>query len=357
MRTGYAFLAALSLSLTPCARASFYLQDEWTGEEFYQGWNWETENDPTHGRVNYVSQAEALGKNLTYVDSSGAFVMRADDWSIVDPAARGRDSIRISSQKAYDEAIFVLDLEHMPAGCSTWPAFWTLSKAGPWPNGGEIDIIEGVNLNTHNQATLHTTPNCTMPPDWWREPQTGTTADSNCDTAANFNAGCGVIFTDPLPSCTSYGAPFNRAGGGYFVMYKGRDSVKVWFYPRDGYVPRVIRDGAGRGQPVRPDFTWGLPAANFPFFPNYCNYAEHFDAHQIVFDLTFCVGVLSTYLLFLTMADALNFTKGDWAGSDGVWPTSGCGTGTCPDFVNNNPSAFAEAYWEINSLRVYTSQW
>ncbi|KAH9165476.1 concanavalin A-like lectin/glucanase domain-containing protein [Lactarius sanguifluus] len=301
MRTGHAFLAALSLSLTPCARASFYLQDEWTGEGFYQGWTWETENDPTHGRVNYVSQAEALGKNLTYVDDSGAFVMRADDWSIVDPAARGRDSIRILSQNAYDEAIFVLDLKHMPAGCSTWPAFWTLSKAGPWPNGGEIDIIEGVNLNTHNQATLHTTPNCTMSP--------RLTADSNCDTAANFNAGCGVIFTDPLPSCTSYGAPFNRAGGGYFVMYKGRDSVKVWFYPRVGYVPKVIRDGA---KAVRPDITWGLPAANFPFFsPPF----------------------------------------------DGVWPTSGCGTGTCPDFVNNNPSAFAEAYWEINSLRVYTSQW
>jgi len=73
----------------------------------------------------------------------GAFFMRADDWSIVDPSARGRDSIRISSQNAYDEAIFVLDLQHMPAGCSTWPAFWTLSQAGPWPNGGEIDVIEG----------------------------------------------------------------------------------------------------------------------------------------------------------------------------------------------------------------------
>ncbi len=24
--------------------------------------------------------------------------------------------------------------------------------------------------------------------------------------------------------------------------------------------------------------------------------------------------------------------------------------------VNNNPIAFAEAYWEINSLRVYTPQ-
>ena len=69
--------------------------------------------------------------------------MRADDWSIVSPSARGRDSIRISSREAYDEALFVLDIEHMPTGCSTWPAFWTLSKAGPWPNGGEIDVIEG----------------------------------------------------------------------------------------------------------------------------------------------------------------------------------------------------------------------
>ncbi len=163
MRTGYAFLAALSLSLTSCARAYFYLQDEWIGDGFFQGWNWETMNDPTHGRVNFVDQAEARSKNLTYgavipprlsspvrlslnpffLVDGGKFVMRADDWSIVPSSARGRDSIRISSHNAYDEAIFVLDLQHMPAGCSTWPAFWTLSKAGPWPNGGEIDIIEG----------------------------------------------------------------------------------------------------------------------------------------------------------------------------------------------------------------------
>jgi hypothetical protein len=72
--------------------------------------------------------------------------MRADDWSIVDPSARGRDSVRISSQSAYDEAIFVLDLAHMPAGCATWPAFWSLSQQGPWPAGGEVDIIEGMPL-------------------------------------------------------------------------------------------------------------------------------------------------------------------------------------------------------------------
>jgi hypothetical protein len=71
--------------------------------------------------------------------------MRADDWTIVSPSARGRDSIRISSQTAYSDSIVVLDVQHMPAGCSSWPAFWTLSQTGPWPNGGEIDIIEGEN--------------------------------------------------------------------------------------------------------------------------------------------------------------------------------------------------------------------
>lgn len=39
--------------------------------------------------------------------------------------------------------ISVIDLEHMPSGCGTWPAFWSV---GPnWPSAGEIDIIEGVN--------------------------------------------------------------------------------------------------------------------------------------------------------------------------------------------------------------------
>jgi hypothetical protein len=44
----------------------------------------------------------------------------------------------------YGDAVMVLDIDHMPAGCATWPAFWTLSSAGPWPRGGEIDIIEGL---------------------------------------------------------------------------------------------------------------------------------------------------------------------------------------------------------------------
>lgn len=69
--------------------------------------------------------------------------MRADATNVVSPELRGRDSVRVSSYNSYDESVIVLDLQHMPEGCATWPAFWTLSAQGPWPHGGEIDIVEG----------------------------------------------------------------------------------------------------------------------------------------------------------------------------------------------------------------------
>lgn len=73
--------------------------------------------------------------------SDNVFVMRADSTTKVQSGARGRDSIRISSQKTYTDAVIVLDVAHMPEGCGTWPAFWTVT-AGKWPYGGEIDILE-----------------------------------------------------------------------------------------------------------------------------------------------------------------------------------------------------------------------
>lgn len=84
--------------------------------------------------------------SLLYTASDDKFVMRADHTKKVWKRARGRDSVRISSKETYDDALFVLDLEHMPEGCATWPAFWTVTKKGPWPHGGEIDVIEGLRL-------------------------------------------------------------------------------------------------------------------------------------------------------------------------------------------------------------------
>ena len=82
MRSRYAILAAFSLSLFQCASASFYLKDKWVGNDFFRDWNWETEDDPTQGRVNYVSQAEAIAKNLSYGTSPSRFWRISSDIQI-----------------------------------------------------------------------------------------------------------------------------------------------------------------------------------------------------------------------------------------------------------------------------------
>ncbi|RPD78818.1 hypothetical protein L226DRAFT_521027 [Lentinus tigrinus ALCF2SS1-7] len=324
MRTGYPFLPLLALLIRPVS-ANFLLADTYIGRDFLQSWTWETFDDPTHGRVNYIDQPTALASNLTFA-SDDKFVMRADFQNVVQPPARGRNSIRIRSNKAYDEAVVVLDLQHMPEGCSTWPAFWSLSQ-------------QGVNMNTANLASLHTTPNCMMPPAGPPNRfMSGNVTSSNCDANVNFNQGCGVQFSTPA----SYGSDFNAAGGGYFVLVRSRTSnpgVSIWFWSRnDDRVPLEVRSpppnpptAAGLVAPAAmyPTAWWGEPDAVFPLCDN-CDYASHFDAHNFVFDLTFC---------------------GDWAGT--AYSTSGC-PGDCNDHVDNNPQDFLDAYWEINSLRIYS---
>lgn len=83
-------------------------------------------------------------------------------------------------------------------------------------------------------------------------------------------------------------------GGGYYVMVRSRAlGIQLYFWPRanSAYVPTEIRELGSGGGLLDLDPSWGIPAANFPFLPNYCNYDEHFDAHQIIFDLTFCVSL------------------------------------------------------------------
>ncbi|KIP10918.1 glycoside hydrolase family 16 protein [Phlebiopsis gigantea 11061_1 CR5-6] len=318
----------------PAARTHFVLQDKFVGNDFYSGFQFETDDDPTHGRVNYVDMHTAINNNLTQA-TDDKFFMRADATKTLGPNDRGRDSVRISSWNAYAEAVIVLDVQHMPEGCATWPAFWTLSQKGPWPNGGEIDIVEGVNLQSANLASLHTNPYCTMPQQRF---QSGATVSTNCDANANFNQGCGTKFADGF----SYGTLFNSVGGGWFVMARTRtEGVRVWFWRRnDPTVPPAVAQPPspgfgsalfGGGAVITPDPTWGMPAAAFPA-GDFCDYDGHFDPHIMVFDLTFC---------------------GDWAGAD--FPNSGCG-GDCNDLVNNHPEEFDNAYWEINSLLVYTPQ-
>ncbi|GLB43086.1 putative glycoside hydrolase family 16 protein [Lyophyllum shimeji] len=300
----------------PALGATYPLSDNIVGSAFYNNFNFEAIADPTHGRVNYVNQATAQSQNLTFA-SGNTFILRADFKTTLNPNGPGRNSVRIRSNKAYTTHVAVFDVRHMPQGCGTWPAIWETLESN-WPNGGEIDIVEGVNDQSPNSVTLHTSAGCTMPAS---RAETGTPSGLDCNAAVNGNAGCGV----KLSEANSYGPPFNSNGGGWYAVERTNTFIKVWFWPRNsGSVPSDVRNG---GSSVNTD-NWGTPSA---YFPNTsCDIASHFSQNNIIINLTFC---------------------GDWAGA--VYGSSGCPS-TCVDYVNNNPSAFANAYFEFASLNVYS---
>ena len=63
----------LALSLTRAVSSTFTLYERQLsiiGPDFFDEFNWESENDPTHGRVNYLTLDEARAENLTYGLSS-----------------------------------------------------------------------------------------------------------------------------------------------------------------------------------------------------------------------------------------------------------------------------------------------
>ncbi|GLB36174.1 putative glycosyl hydrolases family 16 [Lyophyllum shimeji] len=294
-------------------------QDEYAGKTFFDRFQFFSDKDPTNGHVNYVDRSTAFAKQLVYVRDDGVVIMKGDDTTWLDKGVY-RDSVRISSYAQYTTGLFILDLNRAPWGCGTWPAFWTLGN-GAWPTTGEIDIIEGVHDNEHNQVAWHTRAGCTLTPE---ANFTGNIVQLNgqdnldCNGLVNQNSGCGIIEW----SRASYGPYFDSIGGGVFAMKWDENGIAVWSFYRAA-IPKDILDGS-------PDPSqWGAPSAALE--PKNCDPLQFFANHSIVFDITFC---------------------GDWAGNS--YATSGC-PGTCEDRLTD-PGNFVNATWSINSLKVYRKQ-
>ncbi|CAL1706208.1 unnamed protein product [Somion occarium] len=315
-------LCALLFTSFACSAfaANYQLSDNHVGSDFLSSFVHEAIADPTHGRVTYVDQATAIAQNLTFA-SGDTLIMRADSTTRLAPSDAGRKSVRIRSVKTYTTHVTVFDIRHMPQGCGTWPAAWEIGD--DWPNLVENPTyyrLEGVNDQSPNAMTLHTSANCNMPAS---RDETGTPTGNNCDVNTSGNTGCGV----QAPTADSYGPAFNAIGGGWYAMERTTTFIKVWFWGRNsGNVPSDVRNGGGS---VNTD-AWGTPTA---FFPNsQCDINSHFGPNEIVINLTFC---------------------GDWAGQSGVFNGAGC-PGDCTTFVDENPSAFVNAFWNIAAVRVYT---
>lgn len=316
----YIFAMRLSTLATATALfdlgiAGYVLEDDYM-TNFYDHFEFFTGKDPTNGFVKYIDEDTARQSNLINASSTTSVQWGVD---VQNKTPNGRPSIRLESKKKYDQGLIVLDVGHMPFGCGTWPAFWTL---GPnWPTGGEIDILEGVNDYTNNGMTLHTGPGCMIGSDTTQF--SGEVTTPNCDVAAEGqgkNVGCSIRH----PSKQSYGAGLNRNGGGVYATQWDSDAISIYFFPRGSIPADVLGDSPNPS-------AWGKPAAKFA---GACDIDKMFSEQKIVIDTTFC---------------------GDWAGSEDTWNTGSCAkkAATCNQYVRDNPQAFTEAYWKINALKVY----
>ncbi len=278
--------------------------------------------------MNYVNKDEALGRRLiTFPENYGNIQYRTDVGNYVVNTAygRGRDTVRIASYKKYNGGLFVLDADHFPEGKSVWPSFWLVGA--DWPCSGEIDIVEYANSFNYessiNHSTLHTRQSCN---------QEGIPGISNEGTCGAKKGGdecipcgkwgitqdCAYVGCGLYQGYSTGGFSANRQGGGTYVTEWVLDGeIKIWYFNKHEaniFVPYYSNNVDTSG--------WPAPYAKFK--PCYAAFRDL----EIIINTTLC---------------------GDWAASD----FSNKGLGNCGDFVADPSNNFADAYWLINSVRVY----
>jgi hypothetical protein len=279
-------LLLLASTLFPATFATYELVQDYSGDAFWQGFDFFTDADPTDGLVQFQSLEEANSTGLAgFIDggnSSFAIYMGVDTEQI---APQGRASVRVTSNKTFQHALVIADIVHMPGGvCGTWPAFWMVGA--DWPSDGEIDIVEGVNDQATNSMTLHTGDGVVVSngTDF-----SGELFTANCDIDAPnqpTNAGCSIGDMSNL----TFGDDFNAAGGGVFATEWTSEFIKIWFFPR-GTFPADIASST-----PDPSDDWGTPNS---IFQGSFDMDDHFKDLQIVFDTTFCGQVSIAHSVFV----------------------------------------------------------
>lgn len=305
-----------ALLLPVVADAQYTMVKEYIGQNFFDDWAFYNHFDNlTNGDTFFVGSQQAAQDKLAFVNGAGNAIMKVDNTSKVDFNDK-RNSIRISSKDRYTvNSLWIADILHLPYGCSVWPAWW--SSAPNWPDGGEIDTLEGVNQVTMGHMALHTAPGCIQSNSSVQTSKLVNTTD--CSTLVNNNEGCTV--TTPG---ASYGEPFAAAGGGVFVTEFASKGISIWFFPRSA-VPRSLLGN----QSSIDTSTLGTPTGNWP--ADGCNVNQFFEPQELVFEIALC---------------------GDFAGNSAIFQQT-C-TGLCyDDWVLGPASNFDTAYFEVQYVRVY----
>lgn len=314
------------------ATTNYHLVKNYTGQAFFDNFEFFSDRDPTNGFVSYVDLETANRTGLAGLASSKSFdnaVYLGVDWWSLNVTPVGRPSTRVESKDTFNHSLWVADIKHMPGGiCGSWPAFWLLGTGARWPQAGEIDIMEGINRQRVNKMVLHADSgvrvyNVTGQTQSNKTQMRGTMSSLDCSLDTAGDSGCVAE-----GSWNDFGTEYNAAGGSVMATEFTTDGINIWNFER-GSVPVDIV--SGQPNPQDSSASWGPPDAMFESSGN-DTFDEHFFNLKIIFNTALC---------------------GDWI--ERTWNNSECASlaPSCREYVAKNPSAFKDAYWAIGGVQVY----
>ncbi|GAA6029126.1 hypothetical protein JCM8097_001612 [Rhodosporidiobolus ruineniae] len=220
---------------------SYTLAQNCTGTSFFSCFSFNTNKG--------VSESVATESGLVNVNGSAAY-LRLNSWT---DTSEDRPKLYLEmSENMFRYGLVVVDVGKIPWGCGAWSSIF--SFGGDWPNGGGIDILEGISLMEQSTPTVITSnSSCKIGN---ASGMTGTPLDGhtdcNGDTTTGGYAGCSV----QNPDTASYGEKWNDAGGGVLASLLDETGLYIWQFPRTD---------AAKLDFANPDpSSWGLPLAAWP---------------------------------------------------------------------------------------------
>eukprot|EP00529_Nitzschia_sp_RCC80_P023673 CAMPEP_0113514240 /NCGR_PEP_ID=MMETSP0014_2-20120614/40296_1 /TAXON_ID=2857 /ORGANISM="Nitzschia sp." /LENGTH=464 /DNA_ID=CAMNT_0000410709 /DNA_START=192 /DNA_END=1586 /DNA_ORIENTATION=- /assembly_acc=CAM_ASM_000159 len=280
--------------------------------------------------------------------------------------SRLREAVRLEGKRRFHRGLFILDVEHMPAGEGVWPAFWTTDEES-WPNNGEIDIVEGINNQDVVKTALHTSEDCDMYAHvpryaWSGEWDSATGIPDTFTGELNYNNkveadNCWVMAPHQWANqgCVAVsqengtiGAAMNDIGGGVYVLEWDPTAgyIRSWVF-KNGKVPKNLQQSItsvqrGDEEAVPDPSTWEVaPYAYFAIGDGSGCSSDHFRNHRLVINLAFCGTVAGN-----------RFARDSPALYD-QWNVKNDSVATCNAYIDSDPKELEEAYWKIRGVYVY----
>lgn len=317
-------LGAAALALVTGAQAGdskvYQLTDSYDSSNWFDKWTFFSNPDPTNGFVSYKTEKDAKSTGLISIQDGEVYIGVDSTTNLTATGdSSGRASVRIESKATYDKGLFIARFSHLPAAaCGSWPAFWTY--ATPWPNAGEMDIVESWNSDAFNRPALHTgaaaeVGSCSID----GTGMTAKVATPNCDNTVTNDV---QVETQGCSAYDSSGVYANPNGGVYAMEWTD-EYIKIWNWLHEDVPESCDSDNPNPS-------TFGTPSF---VTASSCEIENLFQPQTLVMNIDFCGGA----------------PESTWANSC----AASTGFSTCKAFVAAHPDAFTESYWKVMSIKAY----